>query len=50
VRFVSSALRQFQPDIEQHRAHGTCGRPVLGVLPLAGGPLGYAHSTPRTAA
>lgn len=34
ARFVLSALEAFTEDIEEHRAHGTCGRPVKKVLPL----------------
>ncbi|WP_030907233.1 NADH-ubiquinone oxidoreductase-F iron-sulfur binding region domain-containing protein [Streptosporangium amethystogenes] len=34
ARFVLSALEAFPDDIEEHLLHGTCGRPVHGVLPL----------------
>ncbi|GAA1278133.1 oxidoreductase [Planotetraspora silvatica] len=33
-RFVMSALEAFADDVEEHRIHGTCGRPVLEMLPL----------------
>jgi NADH:ubiquinone oxidoreductase subunit F (NADH-binding)/ferredoxin len=33
-RFVLSALEAFAQDIEEHRLHGTCGRPVQDTLPL----------------
>jgi NADH:ubiquinone oxidoreductase subunit F (NADH-binding) len=50
VRFVSSAIRHFWADIELHSAHATCGRPVLGVLPLPETPVGSARAIQRTAA
>ncbi|XBB69515.1 NADH-ubiquinone oxidoreductase-F iron-sulfur binding region domain-containing protein [Nocardioides sp. WV_118_6] len=31
--FVSSALTVLAPEIREHREHGGCGRPWLGVLP-----------------
>ncbi|GII53344.1 oxidoreductase [Planotetraspora thailandica] len=34
ARFVLSAIEAFADDVEEHRAHGTCGRPVLEMLPL----------------
>ncbi|MEW9527203.1 NADH-ubiquinone oxidoreductase-F iron-sulfur binding region domain-containing protein [Microbispora sp. NPDC049125] len=34
ARFVLSALDAFADDVEEHRVHGGCGRPVLDVLPL----------------
>ncbi|WP_239104085.1 NADH-quinone oxidoreductase subunit NuoF family protein [Microbispora corallina] len=34
ARFVLSALEAFAEDVEEHRLHGTCGRPVTEVLPL----------------
>lgn len=34
ARFVLSALDVFADDIALHLEHGTCGRPVRGVLPL----------------
>ncbi|MDO9378349.1 MAG: NADH-ubiquinone oxidoreductase-F iron-sulfur binding region domain-containing protein [Nocardioidaceae bacterium] len=36
-RFVGSALRTLSGEVEVHAAHGGCGRPVLGQLPLDGG-------------
>ncbi|MBG0829153.1 ferredoxin [Planomonospora sp. ID67723] len=32
--FVLSALSAFPDDIQEHLLRGTCGRPVLGVLPV----------------
>ncbi|MCT9928878.1 ferredoxin [Planotetraspora sp. A-T 1434] len=34
ARFVLSAIEAFADDVEEHRIHGTCGRPVREVLPL----------------
>ncbi|MBE7190607.1 NADH-ubiquinone oxidoreductase-F iron-sulfur binding region domain-containing protein, partial [Jatrophihabitans endophyticus] len=34
VRFVVSALHQLHDENDRHAAAGTCGRPVLGRLPL----------------
>jgi len=42
ARFVLSALDVFTQDIQVHRENGTCGRPLLELLPL---PLG--GDTPR---
>jgi NADH:ubiquinone oxidoreductase subunit F (NADH-binding)/ferredoxin len=36
VRFVLSALEVFTEDLAAHVFHGSCGRPVRGVLPLPG--------------
>ncbi len=36
-RFVMSALDVFAADVADHLFRGSCGRPVLGVLPLPGG-------------
>jgi len=45
VRFVASSLRIFAAEIDRHRRHGDCGRPVLGQLPADGiGPP--RHTTP----
>lgn len=38
VRFVLSALEVFTEDLAAHVFHGSCGRPVRGVLPLPAGP------------
>lgn len=38
VRFVLSALEVFTEDLAAHVFHGSCGRPVRGVLPLPEGP------------
>ena len=38
VRFVLSALEVFTEDLAAHVFHGSCGRPVQGVLPLPAGP------------
>jgi NADH:ubiquinone oxidoreductase subunit F (NADH-binding)/ferredoxin len=38
VRFVLSALEVFNEDLAAHVFHGSCGRPVRGVLPLPAGP------------
>jgi NADH:ubiquinone oxidoreductase subunit F (NADH-binding)/ferredoxin len=35
IRFVRSALTAFADDVETHLAHGTCGRPVPGLMPIA---------------
>jgi ferredoxin len=35
ARFVQSAIETFADDIAVHLARGTCGRPVLGLLPAA---------------
>jgi ferredoxin len=34
ARFVLSSLDAFEEDIALHLEHGSCGRPVRGVLPL----------------
>lgn len=34
TRFVASALGSLGEEIAMHRAHGTCGRPVRGLLPV----------------
>lgn len=34
--FVGSALTVLEAEIARHRAHGHCGRPLLGVLPTDG--------------
>jgi ferredoxin len=34
VRFVRSTLAAFADDVEAHVAHGTCGRPVAGLMPI----------------
>lgn len=34
-RFAQSAIDTFTDDITEHLARGTCGRPVLGLLPVA---------------
>ena len=36
-RFVLSALNVFTDDVAAHVFHGSCGRPVRGVLPLEAG-------------
>jgi len=36
-RFVLSALNVFTDDVAAHVFHGSCGRPVRGVLPLESG-------------
>lgn len=38
VRFVLSALEVFTEDLAAHVYHGSCGRPVQGILPLPEGP------------
>jgi NADH:ubiquinone oxidoreductase subunit F (NADH-binding)/ferredoxin len=38
VRMVLSALEVFTEDLAAHVFHGSCGRPVRGVLPLPAGP------------
>ena len=38
IRFVLSALEVFTEDLTAHVFHGSCGRPVRGVLPLPEGP------------
>jgi NADH:ubiquinone oxidoreductase subunit F (NADH-binding)/ferredoxin len=38
IRFALSALETFTEDLASHVFHGTCGRPVRGVLPLPEGP------------
>lgn len=38
VRFVLSALEVFTEDLAAHVFHGSCGRPVQGMLPLPAGP------------
>jgi len=38
TRFVLSALDVFTEDLAAHVFHSSCGRPVLGVLPLPAGP------------
>lgn len=34
VRFLSSSLRVFAPELDRHQRYGGCGRPVLGQLPV----------------
>jgi ferredoxin len=34
ANFVASALDVFAADLAEHLARGTCGRPMLGILPL----------------
>lgn len=34
ARFVTSGLHLLQDEVHQHARHGTCGRPVLGRLPV----------------
>jgi NADH:ubiquinone oxidoreductase subunit F (NADH-binding)/ferredoxin len=36
ARFVTSALEAFSEDVATHLSGGTCGRPVRGLLPIAG--------------
>lgn len=36
ARFITSALKVFADDVAVHRARGTCGRPVRGLLPIDG--------------
>lgn len=50
VRFLSSSLRVFRPDIDRHVHDGGCGRPVLRQLPVDGirPPLENTPSTPGT--
>lgn len=38
ARFVTSGLHLLQDEVGRHLAHGGCGRPVLGRLPLGGDP------------
>ncbi|HEY1702552.1 MAG TPA: NADH-ubiquinone oxidoreductase-F iron-sulfur binding region domain-containing protein [Trebonia sp.] len=38
VKMVLSALEVFTEDLSAHVFHGSCGRPVRGVLPLPEGP------------
>lgn len=37
TRFLASALDVLSDEVQQHLDHGSCGRPVLGCLPLGGG-------------
>ncbi len=37
ARFAASALEVFAPDVAEHLTRGTCGRPVLGLLPARTG-------------
>ncbi|WP_375489717.1 NADH-ubiquinone oxidoreductase-F iron-sulfur binding region domain-containing protein [uncultured Jatrophihabitans sp.] len=37
ARFVTSGLHLLHDETDSHLAHGGCGRPVLGQLPIAGG-------------
>ncbi|MDT4939868.1 MAG: hypothetical protein QOG80_3539 [Pseudonocardiales bacterium] len=37
ARFVTSAVHLLQDEVERHVHTGTCGRPVLGRLPIDGG-------------
>jgi NADH:ubiquinone oxidoreductase subunit F (NADH-binding)/ferredoxin len=34
VRFIRSTLETFASDVEAHLTHGTCGRPVAGLMPV----------------
>src|SRR6201995_5200338 len=43
TRFVLSALDVFTEDLAAHVFHSSCGRPVLGVLPLPAGPESEAQ-------
>jgi NADH:ubiquinone oxidoreductase subunit F (NADH-binding) len=36
ARFVASALHLLRDETDLHLAHGSCGRPVLGRLPIGG--------------
>jgi NADH:ubiquinone oxidoreductase subunit F (NADH-binding) len=36
VRFAVSGLHLLRDETEQHLAHGTCGRPVRGLMPVGG--------------
>jgi NADH:ubiquinone oxidoreductase subunit F (NADH-binding) len=36
ARFVTSALHLLHDETDEHLAHGGCGRPVLGRLPIGG--------------
>jgi NADH:ubiquinone oxidoreductase subunit F (NADH-binding) len=36
ARFVTSGLHLLQDENQRHARHGTCGRPVLGRLPVGG--------------
>jgi NADH:ubiquinone oxidoreductase subunit F (NADH-binding) len=36
ARFVTSGLHLLRNETDRHLAHGTCGRPVLGQLPIGG--------------
>ncbi|GAA5143670.1 hypothetical protein GCM10023340_09590 [Nocardioides marinquilinus] len=44
ARFVATALDALGDEVERHRTHGHCGRPVRGVLPL---PLPLPRPTTR---
>jgi|SRR5579859_5037566 len=37
ARFVTSAIHLLQDEVQQHVHTGTCGRPLLGRLPIDGG-------------
>jgi NADH:ubiquinone oxidoreductase subunit F (NADH-binding) len=37
ARFVTSAIHLLQDEVHQHAHTGTCGRPLLGRLPIDGG-------------
>jgi NADH:ubiquinone oxidoreductase subunit F (NADH-binding) len=39
VRFAASALDVFAGDVTAHLTRGTCGRPVLGLLPVRHAPV-----------
>jgi NADH:ubiquinone oxidoreductase subunit F (NADH-binding)/ferredoxin len=36
ARFVTTALEAFSEDVATHLSHGTCERPVRGLLPITG--------------
>ncbi len=36
ARFVTTAVHLLRDETDSHRAHGTCGRPTLGRLPIGG--------------
>lgn len=49
VRFLSSSLRVFTPEVDRHVRDGGCGRPVLGQLSVEGIRL-LNQTTPTTTA